>query len=288
MNIRTIKKFATFALVPLAAFVFVLIIPFINGLIATFTDWDGFKSTKFVGFDNYILAFADERFWETLRFTLGFVVVSVLLVNLIGFLLALLVTIPMRGANVLRTAFFVPNLIGGVILGVIWQFIFDRALVNMAENFEWGIFQTSWLIEPSTAFWALIIVTTWQSAGYVMIIYVTGIMSIESDVLEAARIDGATPFRTLISIKLPLMMQAFTISLFLTMRNAFMAYDVNLSLTNGGPYRSTELISMHVYTEAFDFGNFGTGQAKAVIMFIIIALAAITQVTISKRMEVQR
>lgn len=288
MNIRTVKKFATFALVPLAAFVFVLIIPFINGLIATFTDWDGFKSTKFVGFDNYILAFADERFWETLRFTLGFVVVSVILVNLIGFLLALLVTIPMRGANVLRTAFFVPNLIGGVILGVIWQFIFDRALVNMSENFGWGIFQTSWLIEPSTAFWALIIVTTWQSAGYVMIIYVTGIMSIESDVLEAARIDGASPFRTLISIKLPLMMQAFTISLFLTMRNAFMAYDVNLSLTNGGPYRSTELISMHVYTEAFDFGNFGTGQAKAVIMFIIIALAAITQVTISKRMEVQR
>ena len=288
MNIRTIKKFATFALVPLAAFLFVLIIPFVNGLIATFTDWDGFKSTKFVGFDNYILAFADERFWETLRFTLGFVVVSVLLVNLIGFLLALLVTIPMRGANVLRTAFFVPNLIGGVILGVIWQFIFDRALVNMSENFEWGIFQTSWLIEPSTAFWALIIVTTWQSAGYVMIIYVTGIMSIESDVLEAARIDGASPFRTLVSIKLPLMMQAFTISLFLTMRNAFMAYDVNLSLTNGGPYRSTELISMHVYTEAFDFGNFGTGQAKAVIMFIIIALAAITQVTISKRMEVQR
>jgi len=247
MNIRTVKKFAIFALVPLAAFVFVLIIPFVNGLIATFTDWDGFKSTKFVGFDNYIL-----------------------------------------GANVLRTAFFVPNLIGGVILGVIWQFIFDRALVNMAENFEWGIFQTSWLIEPSTAFWALIIVTTWQSAGYVMIIYVTGIMSIESDVLEAARIDGASPFRTLVSIKLPLMMQAFTISLFLTMRNAFMAYDVNLSLTNGGPYRSTELISMHVYTEAFDFGNFGTGQAKAVIMFIIIALAAITQVTISKRMEVQR
>ena len=288
MNIRAVKKFAIFALVPLAAFLFVLIIPFINGLIATFTDWDGFKSTKFVGFDNYILAFADERFWETLRFTLGFVVVSVLLVNLIGFLLALLVTIPMRGANVLRTAFFVSNLIGGVILGVIWQFIFDRALVNMSENFEWGIFQTSWLIEPSTAFWALIIVTTWQSAGYVMIIYVTGIMSIESDVLEAARIDGATPFRTLISIKLPLMMQAFTISLFLTMRNAFMAYDVNLSLTNGGPYRSTELISMHVYTEAFDFGNFGTGQAKAVIMFIIIALAAITQVTISKRMEVQR
>jgi len=288
MKLRELKKFAIFGLVPLGAFVFVLIVPFINGLIATFTDWDGFKTTKFVGFDNYIEAFGDERFWGTLNFTFAFVVVSVILVNVVGFFLALLVTVKMRGATALRTFFFVPNLIGGVILGVIWQFIFDRALVNMSENLGWNIFQTSWLIEPDTAFWALIIVTTWQSAGYVMIIYVTGIMSIDTDVLEASRIDGAGPIRTLWSIKLPLMMQAFTISLFLTMRNAFMAYDVNLSLTGGGPYRSTELISMHVYTEAFDFGNFGSGQAKAVIMFIVIALAALTQVIISKRMEVQR
>jgi raffinose/stachyose/melibiose transport system permease protein len=288
MNLRELKKFSIFALVPLAAFAFVLLLPFFNGLINTFTDWDGFKITKFIGIDNYVEALADEKFWATLNFTFAFVIVSVILVNVIGLLLALLVTVKMKGSTLLRTFFFVPNLIGGVILGVIWQFIFDRALTNMAKNFEWNIFQESWLIEPTTAFWALIIVTTWQSAGYVMIIYVTGIMSIEQDVLEAARIDGASPLRTLFSIKLPLMAQAFTISLFLTLRNAFMAYDVNLALTNGGPYRSTELISMHVYTEAFDFGEFGTGQAKAVIMFIIVALAAITQVAISKRFEVQR
>jgi raffinose/stachyose/melibiose transport system permease protein len=288
MNLRELKKFSIFALVPLAAFVFVLLLPFFNGLINTFTDWDGFKITKFIGIDNYVAAFQDDKFWTTLNFTFAFVIVSVILVNLIGLLLALLVTVKMKGATILRTFFFVPNLIGGVILGVIWQFIFDRALTNMAELNGWNIFQESWLIEPTTAFWALIIVTTWQSAGYVMIIYVTGIMSIEQDVLEAARIDGASPLRTLFSIKLPLMAQAFTISLFLTLRNAFMAYDVNLALTNGGPYRSTELISMHVYTEAFDFGQFGTGQAKAVIMFLIVALAAITQVAISKRFEVQR
>ena len=288
MNLRELKKFSIFALVPLAAFVFVLLLPFFNGLINTFTDWDGFKITKFIGLDNYVQAFQDEKFWTTLNFTFAFVVVSVILVNLIGLLLALLVTVKMKGSTLLRTFFFVPNLIGGVILGVIWQFIFDRALTNISEINGWSIFQESWLIEPTTAFWALIIVTTWQSAGYVMIIYVTGIMSIEQDVIEAARIDGASPLRTLFSIKLPLMAQAFTISLFLTLRNAFMAYDVNLALTNGGPYRSTELISMHVYTEAFDFGQFGTGQAKAVIMFLIVALAAITQVAISKRFEVQR
>ncbi|AOY56764.1 MAG: hypothetical protein RI933_308 [Actinomycetota bacterium] len=289
MNLRELKKFAIFALFPLGAFVAVLIIPFIQGLMNTFTDWDGFESTKFVGLDNYIASFQDERFWQTLLFTFGFVIVSVILVNLVGFGLALLVTVKMRGANIFRTIFFVPNLIGGVILGVIWQFIFERALTNMNKTFEWGdVFKTSWLTDPGTAFWALIIVTVWQSSGYVMIIYITGLMSIEQDVLEAAKIDGASAFRTLWAIKLPLMAQAFTISLFLTLRNAFMAYDVNLALTGGGPYRSTELISMHVYTEAFDFGYFATGQAKAVVMFLVVALAALTQVAISKRLEVQR
>lgn len=288
MNSRELKKFAKFALIPLFIFVVVLIIPFIAGLINTFTDWNGFKVTKFVGIDNYIAAFKDERFWQTLNFTFSYVIVNIILVNLVGFALALLVTVKMKSANIFRTFFFIPNLIGGVILGVIWQFIFEQALTRISQQFHWGIFDNNWLTEPGTAFWALIIVTVWQTSGYLMIIYVTGIMSIENDVLEAAKIDGASPMRTLISIKLPLMAQAFTISLFLSLRGAFMAYDVNLSLTNGGPYRSTELISMHVYTEAFDFGHFATGQAKAVIMFLIIALAALTQVALSKRMEVQR
>ena len=289
MKARELKKFASFALIPLTIFVFVLLIPFIQGLFLTFTNYDGFNFDKFVGFDNYVKSFQDEKFWSTLWFTFSFVMVSIVAVNVVGFGLALLVTVKMKGANFLRTLFFVPNLIGGVILGVIWQFIFEKALTGVATNFGWAEWlQTSFLADPGTAFWALIIVTTWQMSGYLMIIYVTGIMSIESDVLEAARIDGASPFRTLISIKMPLMAQAFTISLFLSLRSAFMAYDVNLALTNGGPYGSTELISMHIYKEAFYNANFATGQAKAVIMFLIIALAALTQVAISKRAEVQR
>jgi raffinose/stachyose/melibiose transport system permease protein len=289
MKARELKKFASFALIPLSIFVFVLLIPFIEGLVLTFTNYDGFKFDQFVGFDNYVKSFGDERFWTTLWFTFSFVMVSIVAVNLVGFGLALLVTVKMKGANFLRTLFFVPNLIGGVILGVIWQFIFEQALTGVAEKNGWPQWlQDNWLNEPSTAFWALIIVTTWQMSGYLMIIYVTGIMSIENDVLEAARIDGASPFRTLISIKMPLMAQAFTISLFLSLRSAFMAYDVNLSLTNGGPFNSTELISMHVYREAFYDFHFATGQAKAVVMFLIIAIAALTQVAISKRMEVQR
>jgi raffinose/stachyose/melibiose transport system permease protein len=289
MKARELKKFASFALIPLSIFVFVLLIPFIEGLVLTFTNYDGFKFDKFVGFENYIEAFHDERFWSTLWFTFSFVMVSIVAVNIVGFGLALLVTVKMKGANFLRTLFFVPNLIGGVILGVIWQFIFEQALTGIATKNGWPQWlQDNWLNEPSTAFWALIIVTTWQMSGYLMIIYVTGIMSIENDVLEAARIDGASPMRTLISIKMPLMAQAFTISLFLSLRSAFMAYDVNLSLTNGGPFNSTELISMHVYREAFYDFHFATGQAKAVVMFLIIAIAALTQVAISKRMEVQR
>lgn len=288
INRREAKRFFEFALIPLSIFTLVLVIPFIQGVISAFTDWNGFKYTKFVGTVNFKDALTDANFWHTMRFTFMFVIVSTVLVNLIGFGLALLVTVKMRGVNLFRTFFFVPNLIGGVILGVIWQFIFGRALLSISKNYDLPFFQESWLINPTKAFWALIIVTVWQMSGYMMIIYVTGLMSIENDVLEAAKIDGASPFRTLVSIKMPLMVSAFTISIFLTIRNAFMAYDINLALTGGGPYRSTELVSMHVVTEAFDFGNFATGQAKAIVMFLIIAAVAVTQVAISKRMEVQR
>jgi raffinose/stachyose/melibiose transport system permease protein len=285
---REISKFAIFALFPLTVFLFVLVFPFIRGIFFTFTDWDGFGYENFVGFDNYVKSFGDESFWNSMMVTFGYVGASLVLVNIVGFGLALLVTIPMRGTNVLRTFFFVPNLIGGVILGLIWQFLFDQALPTISETFGLPIFQSNWLLEPTSAFWAMVLVTVWQMSGYMMIIYVTGLMSIEKDVLEAALIDGSTGWRTLVSIKIPLMTQAFTISLFLTLRNTFMAYDVNLALTGGGPYRSTELISLHVFKEAFGFGYFATGQAQAVIMFVIIAIAALTQVVISKRTEVQR
>lgn len=285
---RSMKKFMKFAGLPLAIFTVVLVVPFVNGFYYTFTDWDGFKITKFVGLSNYSESFADPKFWSTLRFTGLFVVVSLVLVNIVALGLALIVTSKLKSKNFLRTFFFVPNLIGGVVLGVIWQFIFNSALVSLANKYDWEIFKQSWLQDTNKAFWALIIVTVWQSSGYMMIVYITGLISIENDVLEASQIDGASPLRTLFSIKIPLMAQAFTIALFLTLRGGFMAYDVNVALTGGGPFRTTELISLHIFQDAFGEGNFGTGQAKAVIMFIMVALAALVQVTVSKRYEVQR
>ena len=285
---RAVKKFLKFAGAPLVIFTIVLVVPFLNGFYYTFTDWDGFETTKFVGFTNFKESFADPKFWTTLRFTASFVVVSLILVNVVAFGLALIVTSKLKSKNVLRTFFFVPNLIGGVVLGVIWQFIFNSALVSLANKYGWELFKESWLQDTHKAFWALIIVTVWQSSGYMMIVYITGLVSIENDVLEASQIDGASPLRTLFSIKIPLMAQAFTIALFLTLRSGFMAYDVNVALTGGGPFRSTELISLHIFQDAFLEGDFGTGQAKAVIMFLVVALAALVQVTVSKRYEVQR
>ena len=284
---NSIKKFGIFAALPLSIFFIVLAVPFGQGLFLTFTDWDGFSYDKFIGVGNYAKSFRDPEFWVTLTFTLKFVLVSLVAVNAVAFGLALLVTAKLRSKNIFRTFFFVPNLIGGVVLGVIWQFIFNTALVSISSKFGWSIFQSSWLNETDTAFWALIIVTVWQSSGYMMIIYITGLISIEQDVIEAARVDGASALRTLLAIKIPLMAQAFTISLFLTLRGGFMAYDVNVALTGGGPYRTTELISMHIFQDAFAYGNFGTGQSKAVIMFAMVAIAALVQVTVSKRMEVQ-
>jgi raffinose/stachyose/melibiose transport system permease protein len=288
ISARKTKKFLKFAGIPLVIFTIVLIVPFVNGVYYTFTDWDGFEVTKLVGFKNYADSFADPKFWVTLRFTALFVVVSLVLVNVVAFGLALIVTSKLRSKNILRTFFFVPNLIGGVVLGVIWQFIFNSAIVSLANKYDWELFKESWLQDTNKAFWALIIVTVWQSSGYMMIVYITGLVSIENDVLEASQIDGASPLRTLFLIKIPLMAQAFTIALFLTLRSGFMAYDVNVALTDGGPFRTTELISLHIFQDAFLEGDFGTGQSKAVVMFLVVALAALVQVTISKRYEVQR
>jgi len=263
----------------------VLVYPFAQGLFLTFTDWNGFDYNKITGFQNYTKSLTDSHFWATLGFTLKFVIVSVIIVNAVAFGLALLVTAKLKSSNIFRTFFFIPNLIGGVVLGVIWQFIFNTALTSLSNKFHIPFLQQSWLSDTNKAFWALIIVTVWQSSGYMMIIYITGLISIEQEVVEAATMDGASPLRLLTAIKIPLMAQAFTISLFLTMRAGFMAYDVNLALTGGGPFRTTELISMHIFQEAFAFGHFGTGQAKAVLMFVMVAIAALIQVAVSKRME---
>ena len=282
---KALTKFLAFGATPLIIFIGVLVYPFLQGLFLTFTDWNGFDYTKIEGVQNYTKSLTDPHFWTTMAFTLKFVVVSVILVNLVAFGLALLVTSKLRSSNLFRTFFFIPNLIGGVVLGVIWQFIFNTAITSAARKFNIPFLQDSWLNDTNKAFWALIIVTVWQASGYMMIIYITGLISIEPEVVEAATVDGASPFKLLTAIKIPLMAQAFTISLFLTMRNGFMAYDVNLALTGGGPFRTTELISMHIFQEAFAFGHFGTGQAKAVLMFVLVAFAALVQVAVSKRME---
>ena len=173
ISARKTRKFLEFAGIPLVIFTIVLVVPFVNGFYYTFTDWDGFEVNKLVGFSNYADSFADPKFWVTLRFTALFVVVSLILVNIVAFGLALIVTSKLRSKNFLRTFFFVPNLIGGVVLGVIWQFIFNSAIVSLANKYDWEIFKQSWLQDTNKAFWALIIVTVWQSSGYMMIVYLS-------------------------------------------------------------------------------------------------------------------
>lgn len=285
---QEIQRFAVFALLPLSIFILVLVVPFGQGVYYTFTDWNGFEVNQWVGLDNFVAVFQNQEFWASMLFTTGYVIATLILVNVVAFGLALLVTIPLRGVNALRTAFFMPNLIGGVILGLIWQFLFGQALPTLAEATGIPIFAENWLLDTTTAFWAMVIVTVWQMSGYMMIIYVTALMSIEQEALEASLIDGTNAVQRMFYIKMPLMAQAFTISLFLTLRNAFMAFDLNLSLTGGNPYGTTELISLQVFREAFSFGNFASGQTQAVLMFVVIAIAALAQVAVSKRFEVQR
>ncbi len=285
-----IKSFFTFAFFPLFVFTVVLLIPFIFGILATGTDWNGTSSIlsfdfNFIGPENFKLALSDGKFWKILGFTFKYVGVVVILINVVAFSLSLLVTSKLKGKNVFRSVFFVPNLIGGVLLGFIWVFIFSKFTVYLGEMFGITAMQESWLVNPEKAFWAMVIVSVWKESGYVMLIYIAGLISVQKDVLEASEIDGAPYFQRLKSIIIPLMVPSITISLFLTIKNAFMSFDVNLALTGGGPFRTTELVTLHVYNEAFLFQNYGTGQAKAIILFFIVAIIAFTQVTLTNRLE---
>lgn len=289
--LQRVQTFFTFAFLPLFAFFTVLLIPFLLGLLLTFTDWDGVAAIAsfdygWIGFENYADSINDASFWGALTLTFQYVFLVIVLTNIAAFGIALLVTSKLFGRNFFRSLFFVPNLIGGVVLGFIWVFIFSRFMefVGSATGIE--LFRHSWLVDPDKAFWAIVIVSVWQMSGYMMLIYIAGLVSVPLDVIEASSIDGANGYQQLRHIILPLMIPAFTISLFLTLRNSFMVFDVNLALTNGGPFRSTELVTLHIYNEAFLFQNYGTGQAKAVILFIIVAAIALFQVLMTKRMEV--
>ncbi|MGL4338428.1 MAG: carbohydrate ABC transporter permease, partial [Turicibacter sp.] len=207
--------------------------------------------------------------------------------NIIGLAMALLVTSKIKSRNFLRSIFFLPNLIGGLILGFIWQFIFTKFFVQIGEMLDGSTIFFNWLDDPKMAFWALVVVGAWQMAGYVMIIYIASLQSISDEVLEAADMDGCSKLQQLRFIKLPLIMPAFTISLFLTLSNGFKQYDTNLSLTGGGPYGTTELITMNVFNTAFSYDQYGVAQAKAIIFFVLIMAVTVIQVSITKKREVE-
>lgn len=267
----------------------VVVIPFVIGIYYSFFKWDGIAANPkvFVGFDNFIKLFGDTRFLESTWKTTLFTILAVISVNIVGLVFALLVTSKLRIANAARTMVFMPYLIGGLILGYIWQFIFLDVftLIGEVTGLEKVFF--NWLIDMDFALYALVFVFTWQMAGYIMIIYIAGIQSIPNDVMEASMIDGASWWQRLKNITFPLLMPAFTISLFLTLSSAFKIYDVNLSLTGGGPANSTEMFAMNIYNEIFGYGNYGYGQAKAIIFFLIVAAITLTQVYITKKREVE-
>lgn len=281
------KQYIMFAGITTLVFVAVVIAPFIYGLYLTFTSWDGVSKDKpFVGLANYVATFQDSAFWAALGRTFIYSIIAVILVNVVAFILAYLVTRGVKGQNFFRAGFFIPNLIGGIVLGYVWKFVFNRALVAIGESLSVGALSTSWLSTPNGAMACLIIVAVWQYAGYMMLIYVAGFMSVSNDVLEAAKIDGCTDFQTIVHISVPLMVSSFVQCLFLTITRCFMVYDVNLSLTKGEPFNSSVMAAMHVYNQAFTYKNYGTGQAEALVLFIVCAVVGVLQVYIGKKAEV--
>lgn len=284
-----LKFFLIFAAPTMIIFATVMLIPFLYGLGMSFTDSDGVASNfKWIGLSNYSTVFHDKQFWSALFITLKYVVACVVLTNFLAFAIGYLLTSGLRGQSFLRAAFFTPNLLGGIVLGLIWRFIFQNAVVYFGKNLHIPIFQDSWLADPTKALWSMIIVTVWQLSGYMMIIYVAGFMSISRDVLEAADIDGCSSLQKITRVEMPLMVPSFIICMFLTLSRCFMVYDINISLTRGEPYGTTTLISLKIYKDAFNNQNYGTGQAEAFILFIIIAAISILQVYIGKKMEVDR
>jgi raffinose/stachyose/melibiose transport system permease protein len=273
------------------AFATALLIPFAYGVYLTFMDMNGatsgLGSPVFNGVQNYIDALQDMEFWTAMKGTLWFTLWSVVLSNAIGLGLALLVTSGIKGQNFFRTTLFTPNLIGGLLLGYIWQFFFVTTLPQIGSKLHIPLFEIGWLGDEKLAMWAIIIVSVWQSAGYLMIIFIAGLISVPKDVIEASTIDGASAFQRLTRITMPMMVPSFVITIFLTLKNSLMVYDLNYSLTQGDPYGSTRLVSMHIVGKTFDSSMFGVGQSEAIVLFVIVAIATGIQVYFSKKLEVE-
>ncbi|WP_163880481.1 carbohydrate ABC transporter permease [Paenibacillus favisporus] len=270
-------------------FLIIIVVPFLLGLYYSFTDWNGVSGdVTWVGFENFKQIITNDpdfgkAFWFTVRFT----VIGIIVTNVLGFFLAYFLTKPLKSRNVLRTIFFMPNVIGGLLLGFIWQFIFVKGFSALGSATGWHFFNLPWLGDETTAFWGIVIVFVWQTAGYLMVIYISSINNIPKDILEAAEIDGASKLQILKSVIVPLVMPAVTVCLFLAISWSFKMFDLNLSLTKGGPFRSTESVALNIYNEAFQNNRYGLGTAKAIIFFVVVAIITSLQVKITKSKEVE-
>ncbi|OMC77076.1 ABC transporter permease [Paenibacillus odorifer] len=277
---KSIKKyFALFALPTIIAFGIAFVIPFLLGIYLSFTEFTTVNDATWIGFGNYAKAFSNQEFLNALGFTVKFTVLSVLTINVFAFILAMLLTRRLKGTNVFRTIFFMPNLIGGIVLGYIWQLIFNGIL------YKFGVTLTS---DATYGFWGLIVLMNWQLIGYMMIIYVAGIQNVPKDIVEAARIDGASRSKILRNVTIPLVMPSITICLFLTLSNSFKLFDQNLALTAGAPSKQTSMLALDIYNTFYGKSGWeGVGQAKAVVFFALVALIALIQLVITRRKEVE-
>jgi len=289
--------FYLFLLPAVFALVFVIIIPFILGVYYSFTDWNAVSPTQvnWVGLRNYVAVFNDVTFLHSFIVTTVFAIINMIVINIVAFTLAMIVTSKLKLTNIYRAGFFLPHLIGGIILGYIWQFIFNNAIPAFGNTigFSW-LAQNPFLADRNLAILAIVTVSTWQFAGYIMMIHVAAIQGVPTSLLEAAEIDGATYFQKIRRVLLPLIAPAFTISTFLTLLNSFRIFDVNLALTAGGPsgmfmgraLNTTEFLALNIYNTAFAFRELAQGQAQAVIFFITITSISLVQVYFSKRKEI--
>ncbi len=283
---RVLKKYWPLFVVPtMAAFTIGFIVPFLQGLYLSFCEFTTIKKAKWVGFDNYIRVFTDdpEPLMDSLGFTVAFAVVSIVLINVIGFLFALVLTRGLKGTNLFRTVFFMPNLIGGVVLGYIWQILINGLLSVVGEPLL--------ALNTTAGYWGLIILMCWQQVGYMMIIYIAGLQSVPESLIEAAKIDGATSFQTLLKIKIPMIMQSVTICVFLTLTNSFKLFDQNMALTNGEPMNTTTMLALNIYKTFYNRTGAqwkGLGQAKAVIFCILVVLISFGQLRATRSKEVQQ
>lgn len=278
---KAIKRyFPIFVLPTLIAFTIGFIAPFLLGIYLSFCKFTTVTDGKFVGFSNYVKILDDPTFFHSMWYTALFTVVSVLLINVLAFAVAMLLTKGIRGTNIFRTVFFMPNLIGGIVLGYIWQLLLNGILATVGRTLTYS---------SVYGFWGLVILMCWQQVGYMMIIYISGIQNIPGELIEAAKIDGASPRQILKSVTIPMVMPSITICTFLTLTNGFKLFDQNLALTNGAPSKMSEMLALNIYNTFYGrTGYEGVGQSKAVIFFIIVGMIAVIQNKLTRSKEVQQ